>query len=152
MIDRPVDNSLRVSAPVESWSHLDSAGELTRRRHERTVVEASRSVSLQHVSEAGHPGSPWCPADILDISLGGLCLLVLQDFPLPAGEARRMTIDLRSQPDFGLDYLGCGIRWYVQSGMVLTLGVGFDQPLLRLPTLLSCRRADPRQSTSPPAA
>jgi hypothetical protein len=129
---------------VTYWTQLADSPELTRRRHVRTSVEATRSLALQHLDGDDQPISSWCSADILDISLGGLCLLVMQSFPLPDHEASRIRLDVRSQPGFGVENLAGQIRWFVQSGLVLTLGVGFDQPLERLPALLACRRATPR--------
>lgn len=140
----PSDPSSTEAPDVTYWTRLDRPPQLIRRRFQRMSVEATRSLSLQLLSADWEPCSALCSADILDISLGGVCLLVLQDFPLPQGEAPRLRLNLSAQPGFGIDCLDGQIRWFVQSGLVLTLGVGFEKPLEQLPSLLRCRRATPR--------
>ena len=36
------------------------------------------------------------------------------------------------------------LRWFVRSGLIVSLGLGFENPLQRLPVLLPCRRAERR--------
>lgn len=139
-----VDSSSSSAPDVTNWTRLDQPPQLVSRRFQRISVEATRSLALQLLGADGEPCSGWSAADIIDISLGGVCLLVLQSFPLPQGDAPRLRLNLRSQPGFGIDSLDGRIRWFVQSGLVLTLGVGFEKPLEQLPSLLRCRRATPR--------
>ena len=128
------------------WSRLNGAQELTRRTQERFSVEATRPLALRQIDAEDRPIGPWYTADILDISLGGLCLLVMHDTAaLPLGEDARVQLDLRAQPGFGRASVTGSIRWFVESGFVLSLGVSFDQPFTEFPELLPCRRAARRE-------
>jgi hypothetical protein len=69
----------------------------------------------------------------------------MHDSAPPLGEAAKVRLDLRAQPGFGVAAVGGSIRWYAQSGFVLSLGVSFDQPLTQLPELLPCRRSSRRE-------
>lgn len=108
-------------------------------------MEATRPLALRQLDAEDQPIGPWYSADILDISRGGLCLLVMHDSALQLGEVVRVRLDLRAQPGFGLASVTGSIRWYVESGFVLSLGVSFDQPLTQMPELLPCRRSSRRE-------
>ncbi|MFY8150210.1 MAG: PilZ domain-containing protein [Prochlorococcaceae cyanobacterium] len=119
----------------------DAAG---RRHHLRNPVEACRPIAVQVLDDWGNPASAWYLADILDVSLGGFCLLITEDSPMPLTQQMRLRLDVRPHPAFGADVVGAELRWFVRAGFVVTLGVGFDQPLTELPALLSCRRSERR--------
>lgn len=106
------------------------------RLNPRTTIEACRSIALQLLAADGSALTPWLAADILDLSLGGVCLLLSDDGSLPLQQGMALRLDLRAQPDFQVDQLGASLRWFVPSGYVATLGVLFDQPLVRLPVLV----------------
>ncbi|MCP9850976.1 PilZ domain-containing protein [Cyanobium sp. Morenito 9A2] len=104
-----------------------------RREHFRSPIEVTRPIGLALASPQGEPISPWISADILDLSTGGLCLVLMagQDFEPNA----HLVLNLRSQPGFGIEQLPVGLRWFVKGGLLVSLGVGFDQPFERLPSL-----------------
>ena len=129
------------------WTVLDGKGKAdlqSRREHVRNPVEACRPIGLQLVDGEGTPISGWHQADILDVSIGGFCLLLLEDVPLELTQLMRLRLDVRAHPSFGVDVLMAELRWFVHSGLIVSLGVGFENPLQRLPVLLPCRRSERR--------
>lgn len=116
-----------------------------RRLHARAPVEACRPIGVQLINEDGSPASGWTLADILDISHGGFCLLITEHPELPITTMMRLRLDVRSHPGFGVDLLNGQLRWFVNSGFVLSFGVGLDAPLAAIPPLLPCRRATRRE-------
>ena len=116
-----------------------------RRLHVRAPVEACRPIGVQLINEDGSPASGWTLADILDISHGGFCLLITEHPELPITTLMRLRLDVRSHPGFGVDLLHGELRWFVNSGFVLSFGVGLDAPLTAIPPLLPCRRATRRE-------
>jgi hypothetical protein len=131
---------------VQEWTDFDGGTGGDLRRFSRATVETCRPLALQLLDAEGQPIGPWTLADILDISLGGLCLLIDHQFFLPDDQdPLRVRLDLRAQPGFGSTWLPATVRWYVQSGYVLSLGLGFDRALITLPTLLPCRRSQRRE-------
>lgn len=116
------------------------------RRYSRVAVESCMPLGLQLIDDRGQPFSPWTLADILDISLGGLCLLLDRDFPLPEGQLPSwVRLDLRHQPGFGIPWLPASIRASAKSQYALSLGVAFERALITLPTLVPCRRSQRRE-------
>ncbi|MFM7652052.1 MAG: PilZ domain-containing protein [Vulcanococcus sp.] len=129
------------------WTVLngrDDADLQSRREHTRNPVEACRPIALQLIDAEGAPISAWHQADILDVSLGGFCLLLMEDVPLELTQLMRLRLDVRPHPSFRVDEVMAELRWFVRSGLIVSLGVGFENPLQRLPVLLPCRRADRR--------
>lgn len=116
-----------------------------RRTHLRNPVEACRPIAAQMLDEQGEPASAWYLADILDVSVGGFCLLITEDQPMPLAQLMRLRLDVRPHPAFGAPVVGAKLRWFVRAGFVVTLGVGFDQPLAKVPALLPCRRSARRE-------
>lgn len=86
--------------------------------------------------DGGNSPADWLPADILDLSLGGVCLLIPDDGAPPLEPAARLELDCANQPGFGVDHLACRLIWQVRSGFGVTLGLRFEQPLAILPPLL----------------
>lgn len=124
---------------------LETSSGASRRHYLRSPVEACRPIALQLLDDRGQPASPWRHADILDVSAGGFCLLITeQDRPLPLTQLMHLRLDVRAHPAFGADEIRAGLRWFVRSGYVVSLGVGFDAPLSSRPELLPCRRSQPR--------
>ncbi len=104
-----------------------------RREYLRNSIEVTKSISLALASADGQVIGPWFSADILDLSAGGLCLVLTsgQEFE----PVNRLVLNLSSQPGFGVEELPVSLRWYVKGGLLVSLGVGFDQPLDPLPLL-----------------
>ncbi|MGB7563204.1 MAG: PilZ domain-containing protein [Prochlorococcaceae cyanobacterium] len=104
-----------------------------RRKYFRYAIEVTKSISLALASADGEAIGPWLSADILDLSVGGLCLVLTagQDFE----PVNRLVLNLSSQPDFGVEQLPVSLRWYVKGGLLMSLGVGFDKPFELLPLL-----------------
>jgi PilZ domain len=131
----------RRDASYAAGTSLDAESQRARRRHLRAPVEACRPVAIQFLDEEGQPACGWTAADILDVSLGGFCLLITEDKPLPIAQLMRLHLDVTPHPAFGVELIPGELRWFVRSGFVLSIGVGFDEPLSSIPALLPCRRA-----------
>jgi len=120
-----LDGSRQVSDP-RAMPGLNS------RRHPREQAPPCRPIKVRHSLTVGFT------ADILDISLGGLCLLITDGQELNVGQALELDFGGHRMPE-PMQHRGpvqARLRWYVRSGPVTTLGVGFDSPLPELPELL----------------
>lgn len=126
------------SAPA---ADVDPPAIAERRGAFRHPVEVSCSIALMLLDGQGEPASPWMVADILDLSLGGLCLLTNGRYNHPFASTTTLRLDLSAQPSFGVKELVASLRWYVRTDPVVTLGVAFEQPLPALPMLQSSRPA-----------
>jgi hypothetical protein len=136
------------SSPDADWLGLEN------RRQERFQVHASRPIAIRGCGDpvAGPPAA-WIHADILDISRGGLCLMVAGT-AVP-GTGVTLQLDLRPHPDFGVVLITCQVRWTRHTHGFTTLGIAFPEPLGRLPRLERERRRvrrDPNSSDSFAAA
>ena len=80
------------AAPLLEPLQLDAdAGEdphASTRRHPRLVASPCRPITLCPLEAAGESG--WVYGDILDVSLGGLCVLVTVPLDLEAGQQFRL--------------------------------------------------------------
>lgn len=108
-----------------------------RRLHQRDQVEICRPIAVRLLDEGALPLSDWLAADILDLSVGGLCLLLAEDDSLPLRPLMPLQLDVRNQPGFQRQLMGAQLRWFVPSGFVITIGLVFDTPLPALPALIS---------------
>lgn len=108
------------------------------RQLERYPVQASRPIAARLLDANGQPQGRWFLADILDISRGGLCLLVSGPIQLPADQ--RLQLDVRCHPDFGRLRLESLARWCRSSVGFSTLGLAFSEVLPRVPRLELERR------------
>lgn len=136
------------SGPLANFAaatSLEPQQQLVRRLHVRAPVEACRPIGVQLLNGDGSPACAWTLADILDISNGGFCLLITEHPDLPITTLMRLRLDVRPHPGFGVDVLHGELRWFVNSGFVLSFGVGLDAPLAAIPPLLPCRRASRRE-------
>ena len=109
----------------------EAAGQDTR-RHPREHASPCHPIKVQLASNACFS------ADILDISLGGLCLLITDHQDLCVDQLLTLDFSAHRRPD-GIQYPGpvqARLRWFVRSGPVTTMGVGFVIPLQELPELL----------------
>ncbi|MFM7313924.1 MAG: PilZ domain-containing protein [Cyanobium sp.] len=122
--------------------------ELTRRLHARAMVAAARPLAMQPLDPDSQTLQSWTLVDILNISLGGLCLLVPHDGGQIFHPSRLVRLDVRCHPDFGVATLMGQIRWSLASDFVMTLGIGFESPLEVFPELLPCRRSHRRELES----
>lgn len=104
------------------------------RRYFRHPVQACRPVFVQLLNADGQPGCDWVTADILDISLGGICLLVSDD--IDPESFPYAHLDLRPQPGFVDPHPPVELRWFVKSQFVVTLGLRFPTELYSLPRLV----------------
>ena len=123
--------------------HLEILGPVDcQRRYERLVAPPCPPVLIQLPSPGGEARTEWFYADILDISLGGLCLLISGNHDLQVGQTLQVDFNVHRTTD--LHRVAGFVRWFVRSGTFNTMGVGFSEPLPQLPQLLPERRNSPR--------
>ncbi|MCP9807098.1 PilZ domain-containing protein [Cyanobium sp. T1B-Tous] len=118
------------------------------RRHERLVAPPCRPVPIQLLQPDGAPRTEWFYADILDISLGGLCLLITESHTIEVGQS--VLVDFKAHRTSDLHRVPGLVRWFVRSGTVTTMGLGFADPLRDLPELLPERRTRLRNPNEEP--
>ncbi|QVL52912.1 MAG: PilZ domain-containing protein [Cyanobium sp. M30B3] len=127
----PFEAASILAAPDQRSAHAAGSGQ-DGRRHPREQAPLCRPLTVLL------PSAGCCTADILDISLGGLCLLITHNQELRIGQAVTVDFSAHRLPaamqSGGL--VEARLRWYVRSGPVTTMGVGFDVPLPALPELL----------------
>ena len=136
-----------IAATVLEGQDQDAAASGDERRIAfRSPVDAVRSIGLMLLDDTGYAASPWLVADILDVSRGGLCLLLAERPDKPFRPHFRLRLNVSMHPDFGTPELAGSLRWFVRAEHehVVTLGVQFDAELPQLPVLLACRRDQPR--------
>jgi hypothetical protein len=109
-----------------------------KRRMRRYQVAGSRPVLLRPVVAEGQDEQPWLVADILDISIGGLCLLISGNVELDSEQ--QVELDLRAHPQFPWTRLTVEVRWWISAGTFTTLGIVFPVPLAGIPRLEQERR------------
>jgi hypothetical protein len=127
-------------ADFAAATSLEPQQQRVRRLHARAPVESCHPIGVQLLNDDGAPASAWTLADILDISNGGFCLLITEHPELTITTLMRLRLDVRPHPGFGVDLLHGELRWFVNSGFVLSFGVGLDAPLAAIPPLLPSRR------------
>ena len=118
------------------------------RKLERFPVQGTRPIALRLLQAGGAPATPWVLADILDISLGGLCLVVSGPLELPTGQA--LELDLRSHPAFARLRLTVEARWCRSADSFTTFGIAFPDQLSTIPHLSLERRGvrrDPNEES-----
>lgn len=118
------------------------------RRLERYPVQASRPIGMRLIHQHGQPQQRWMLADILDISCGGLCVLLSGSLLLPV--SLPVQLDVSCHPSFGRQRLDARVRWCRGSLSFTTLGLAFCETLLRVPHLEPERRTirrDPNRET-----
>lgn len=122
--------------PSSEWNGPEA------RKLERFPVQGTRPIAMRPLGPDGQPAGPWVLVDILDISLGGLCLLV--SGPLELERGQHLQLDLRSHPDFRALRLEVVARWWMSSDSFSTLGISFPYQLSTIPELDLERRRDRR--------
>jgi len=102
------------------------------RRHPREQAPPCHPIKVQLASNACFS------ADILDISLGGLCLLITDHQDLCVDQLLTLDFAAHRLPEViqPRGPVQARLRWFVRSGLVTTMGVGFVIPLPELPALL----------------
>lgn len=68
------------------------------RRTYRHPVEVCRPIGLQLLNDALEPVTAWLLADILDISLGGLCLLITDSTDHHFAPRHRVRVNVTAHP------------------------------------------------------
>jgi len=134
-----------VESDVESWGGREL------RRLERFPVAGSRPIAVRPLDAEAQPSGPWVLADILDISLGGLCLLLPAD-SLSLQPGQLLQLDLRSHPDFPWVRVDVQARWWISSESFATLGLSFPYQLESIPRLALERRGQHRDPNQDPWA
>ncbi|QCH14860.1 PilZ domain-containing protein [Synechococcus sp. CB0101] len=119
----------------------DQVGQPLNRRHEpRMAVGSVLPVQLRFLPNGQPPGA-WMTADILDISHGGMALLVPCLETTLVGEP--LLLDVSQHPGFGAVRLPAVLRWSCPAGelgLLQLIGVQLDQPLPRVPPLVQSRK------------
>lgn len=151
---RPDRDHLNVGTYLEPL--MDSSEQSTFRREDQRHFERHEAPPCRPLSARlegdtpDEPASQWFSADILDISLGGVCVLITGTPDMQLGQ--RVTLDFKAhrlpeslQPQ---TLIAARLRWFVRSGLVSTLGISFDMPLPELPELLAERRLQRRDPNS----
>ena len=118
--------------PSSDWTGPEA------RKLERFPVQGTRPIAMRPLGADGAASGPWVLADILDISLGGLCLLV--SGPLALERGQHLELDLRSHRDFGVVRLEVEARWWMSSDSFSTVGIAFPVQLRTIPELELERR------------
>jgi hypothetical protein len=101
-----------------------------RRSHQRYPLDNPFSCNLE--LDSGH--FPAMPVQLLDISLGGACLLISSLVQLRRGEMGELHSHA-SGPE-GLDRLRLRVCWQDVRGWITAVGVAFEPPLQALPQKL----------------
>lgn len=106
-----------------------------RRRFARQPVQNGPSIGLKRLRPDGHWSPETVMADVLDVSIGGLCVLIADGRDFQPGD--RLELQLDDHPGFGVARLTARIRWMRCSDLagVCVTGVAFDAPLRALPRL-----------------
>ena len=133
-------HTLRAHLPVNRSEHAGSE----QRRCTRQAVMAIRPITLRLVDAPDPDGNPWQLADILNISQGGLCLMVAGLESIAQGH--RLELDLRCHPDFATPSLLSQVCWCTSFDLFTTLGIAFLSPLDRVPQLEPERRSARRDA------
>lgn len=130
---------------------LDDGGYAGKRRYPRQAAPPCRPVTVC-VQPEGAATERWFYADILDISSGSLCLLITDTQELAVGAFLAVDFKAHRLPAAfqGETQVGATLRWFVRSGPVTTVGLGFLEPLPALPELLPERRHRLRDPNLPP--
>jgi hypothetical protein len=140
-VGRQDDPDRLVESEGEVWNGREH------RRLERYPVAGSRPIALRPLGPDGQPAGSWMLADILDISLGGLCLLITGSLELQPGQM--LELDLRSHPNFPWVRVTVQTRWWISADSFSTLGLSFEPQLTTIPRLAMERRGqrrDPNQA------
>ena len=112
------------------------------REFERIVLPGTRPIRLYFPQPEQAEGNPWVYADIIDISVGGMCLALEANRVLAVDD--RLVLDFRDHQPSAESPLAAPvnarIRWVDQSPLLLTVGVQFDAPIDAIPDLMTERR------------
>ena len=115
---------------------------------ERFLALPCPPLLIQLPSPGGEARTQWFYADILDMSLGGLCLFITGNHDLQVGQA--LLVDFHVHRTADLHQVAGFVRWFVRSSTFTTMGMGFSEPLPQLPQLQPERRNSPRDPKTVP--
>ena len=119
----------------------DQAGEPLNRRHEPRLAVGSVLPVQVRLLPPGLPPGAWISADILDISHGGMALLVPRQEGGLIGQS--LLLDVSDHPGFGVVRLPGVLRWCSAAdglGALQVIGVQLVRPLPRVPPLVQRRK------------
>ncbi len=136
-----------ILGPLEELGDPQVDQQLRKRRFPRLLAPPCRPVTARLEPDLPDASpSAWFCADILDIGLGGLCLLITDTQDMRVGQQLTLDFNAHRLPQGlqGHRFLPATLRWFVRSGHVTTMGLGFETPLPEIPELLSERRQQPR--------
>lgn len=147
MIDLPPDEPSRTAsldaASLASEEHLEKARQdwrqnwEERRSHQRHPLENPFSCHLELDSGLFPP----MPVQLLDLSLGGACLLITSLVELRRGEMGELhSHGAGNSGQGGLDRLRLRVCWQEVRDWITAVGVAFDPPLQALPQELELGR------------
>jgi len=120
------------------------------RRMQRFPVQASRPIALRELDAEQNPVGRWLLVDILDISKGGMCLMVSGSHRF--GQGQKLLLDVRAHPGFGVLRLEVEVRWSRSSLSFTTLGVSYLEHRQEVPRLELERRSERRDPNDEPWA
>lgn len=124
-----LDTDLRLEQSRQEWR--DNWHE--RRSHQRYPLGTTDRCNLQLDSGLFPP----MPVQLLDISLGGACLLISSLVELRRGDVGELqTHGGRSQNPAGQDRLRLRVCWQEVRDWITAVGVAFEPPLDSLPSHL----------------
>ncbi len=117
-----------------------------KRAYARHAIESCRTIALRRLDDDRRPSGRWFLADIVDVGVGGMCLIASEEQSLSLGQW--LLMDLRAHPGFGQLRMQAQLRWLTRAHFALTFGVAFATPLKEVPMLSVERRnqrRDPNQ-------
>lgn len=117
----------------------DTRTRAEKRAFVRQPIENCRNIAVRRLDGDLKPCGRWFLADIVDVSEGGMCLIVSEEQSLEVGQW--LLLDLRCHPGFGQLRLQARMCWLIRAHFALTFGVAFATPLKEVPVLSVERRS-----------
>jgi hypothetical protein len=139
METRPLPSRSSIESATLLQAGEGSPGLDEHREHLRVPVESCRPIAVRPLDSQGQPCGRWFLADLMDLSVGGMCLLASDGQTPEVGQW--LLLDLRCHPGFGQIRLRAQLRWFVRAHFALTFGVAFASPLPEVPVLAVERRS-----------
>jgi len=134
--------ALDPDADAFRWAHGEPISAEQRNTGRITAI-GIRPIRLRPMHQPEQPLGPWLVADIINISHGGLCLMVQGLDHADSGQL--LELDLRNHPPFTSPSLLATVRWRHAFGHFTTLGIAFFAPLEHIPRLELERRSARRE-------
>jgi len=136
-LDEP-GQQISESTNITAWTYLQEQAQEPpatgkQRSFARYPCNGCLPLQLRLLDAAAEPCSDWHQADPLDFSLGGCCLMLPIGDSLALDHAVPLELALPAEAGFEQTLLKATLRWFVQSGLVIILGIAYDEPLGELP-------------------